>query len=107
VAVGGGFGVGAEGASGAAAAVAVGAAVFMEGKPHGIVVKVVAGGEEESRMEGKPLEAVEVRRWLLLIGGVVGGIGSIGLGDEMGQLRKRSIGRSGWSRSISRSSSER
>jgi hypothetical protein len=93
----------------------------MEGKPHGeAIVGVVARGGEESRTEGKPREeavvgvmsrlgvvtgGVQNQSAVLLIGGVVGGIGSIGLGDEMGQLRKRSIGRSGWSRSSSRSGS--
>jgi hypothetical protein len=90
-------------------------------KPHGeAMVGVVARGGEEPRMEGKPREeavvgvvarlgvvtgGVQKQSAVLLIGGVVGGIGSIGFGDEMGQLRKRSIGRSGWSKSSSRSGS--
>jgi hypothetical protein len=98
-----GFGVGAEGAAGAAAAVAVGAAVGaeggasagaarvgaagaaeeepqlegesrMEGNPHGeAIVGVVASGGEESRMEGKPREEAVVGV-VARLGVVTGGV---------------------------------
>jgi hypothetical protein len=53
--------------------------------------------KSQSRCTGSGTDAIGG----VSIGGVGGGIGSIGLGDGMGQLRKRSISRSGWSRSSS------